>query len=85
MTTLQLLEQHIEKNWEIYTAFASAVTIAAVCTMPETFPKTIQEWWSWARNSLQTAVPAARAAHSGAAPQNPTPGPQAPQPPKQGE
>jgi hypothetical protein len=67
MSIWPLVEAHISKNWEIYTAFAGACAIAAVCTMPEIFPTTWQDWWTWGRNTLQTAVPAARArqeAHS---------------------
>lgn len=42
----------------------AALFVAGVCTMPALFPKTAQEWWTWVRDALQTAVPAARAAHA---------------------
>lgn len=60
-STWTLVENHIERNWEIYTTAAGALFVAGICMMPETFPKTAQDWWSWMRNTLQTAVPAARA------------------------
>lgn len=59
-STLALIATHIERNWEIYTAAMGALFVAGVCMMPESFPKNAQDWWSWLRNTLQTAVPAAR-------------------------
>jgi hypothetical protein len=38
-----------------------AFIIALICTMPIMFPKTGQEWYTWIREALQTAIPAARA------------------------
>lgn len=55
------IQAHIVKNWEAYAAAISAICIAGVCMMPEKIPATFQEWWTWFRDTLQTAVPAARA------------------------
>ncbi len=56
-----VLQQHIARNVPEYITFLAAVMIAAVCTMPEDPPKTFRDMWRWLRNTLQTAVPAARA------------------------
>lgn len=55
------LQQHIARNIEGYGALASAIAIACVCMMPKNRPKSIDDWWTWFRDTLQTAVPAARA------------------------
>ncbi len=53
---------HIVNHLTEYLSLFSVLTIAFIVTMPELFPKTGQEWWSWFRNGLQTATPATRAA-----------------------
>lgn len=57
---LQALEHHFSHHLIEYMTFLSALAIAGVCTMPAKIPATLQEWWTWMRDSLQTAVPAAR-------------------------
>jgi len=81
MSAWGTIEAHIEHNWEIYMATASAVAIAAVCCWPERIPASAQDWWTRARATFQTAVPAARHAQQqqlpeladiAPAPRNPT-------------
>lgn len=60
---LQAIQDHILRNFPEYMIFISALAIATVVTMPPIIPKSLQDWWTWMRNSLQTAVPAARNAH----------------------
>lgn len=73
------LQAHLTKNVEAYLGIFSAVCIASVCTMPEKcvfivgepdtwWKKLIQQLWTWVRNTLQTAVPAARASNNYAPP-----------------
>lgn len=57
---LLALQEHLLRNFPEYLIFLSALSIAAVVTMPELIPKSLQDWWTWFRNALQTAVPAAR-------------------------
>ena len=71
VNTLALIEAHIEHNWEIYMATLSAIVIAAICCWPEKIPASAQDWWTWARSTFQTAVPAARTQHVN--PPQPTP------------
>ena len=61
---LQAVIDHVTRHETIYLGALSAVGIAGVCTMPALIPKSIQEWWTWIRDTLQTAVPAARAART---------------------
>lgn len=43
------------------TGFGSgALIVAIISTMPQIRPKTLDDWWEWVRNSLQTAIPASR-------------------------
>ena len=79
----EALKAHIVKNLPEYITFFGALFIAAVCTMPKKMPlvpedNKIQELWTWFRDSLQTAVPAARANNH-----PPTPPPQQPTQPKE--
>jgi len=53
----------ITQNMPEWIIFFGALSIATVVTMPEMIPKSAQDLWSWIRNALQTAVPAARARH----------------------
>ncbi len=57
----EALRVHIVTHLPEYISLVSLLVIAFICTMPEMFPKTWQDWWSWLRNGLQTATPAARA------------------------
>lgn len=52
--------RHLEHHVAFYSASASALFVAGVCTMPSALPRTLQEWWTWIREALQTAIPAAR-------------------------
>ncbi len=55
------LQQHLLKNFPEYITLFSALCIAGVCMMPKNRPKTIDDWYTWFRDTVQTAVPAARA------------------------
>lgn len=60
----------------LLTAGISALFVAAVCTMPAKAPlipadHPIQDVWTWIRDTLQTAVPAARMNHANGQNQNP--------------
>lgn len=91
----EVLKAHVARNLPEYITFIGALAIAAVCTMPKKMPfvnedSKWQELWGWFRDSLQTAVPAARANNHAAVPPvtppvnqpNPTPpeGPANPNP-----
>ena len=80
--TWAALQQHIARNLPEYMTFLAALSIAWVCSIPEKIPSNMQEWWTWARNTLQTAVPAARASNNHTQP-NPTIPPSGDQPTKQ--
>lgn len=52
-------------NLVVYLGFLEALSIAAIVTMPRKAPlihedHPLQELWNWFRDTLQTAVPAAR-------------------------
>lgn len=51
---------HLEQNWAAISAAAAVLFIAAVSCMPPDPPSTMTEYWRWVRESLQTAIPAAR-------------------------
>ena len=59
---LEAIRAHIMSNFAEYITLASALAIATIVKMPPQIPKSLQDWWTWMRDSLQTAVPAARAA-----------------------
>jgi len=64
---------HLTSNYEAYIMGLTLWAVALGKSMPEKFPTSVQEWWSWFRASVQTVLPA---------PSNTTPPPQiAPQPP----
>jgi hypothetical protein len=50
-------------HWKAYSAAGVALFVAGVCCMPPNRPRSLDDWWTWIRDSLQTAVPAARHAH----------------------
>ena len=49
---------HVEKNWEFYSSGAALLGIGAITSMPVVRPKTLDDLWTWARNTLQAATPA---------------------------
>ena len=68
MNVPDALLNHLSVHWRIYTTAGTALFVAGVCTMPQKMPMIranhpVQEVWTWIRDALQTAVPAARAAH----------------------
>jgi hypothetical protein len=71
----QAIAAHIEKNWEAYSAVAGAIVLASIACMPASPPKSFADLWIWARNALQTAIPAARQVNH----ENPTTAATAPQ------
>jgi hypothetical protein len=50
----------ILRDWKPEIEGLSVLFVAGVCVMPPAFPKSFQEWWTWLRDTLQTAIPAAR-------------------------
>ncbi len=60
MTVRHEIGENIVRNWPAYSAALGVLFVAAVSTMPPRIPKTVQECWEWMRESLQTAIPAAR-------------------------
>ena len=50
---------HLETVFEVG---SGALCIAVIHTWPARIPSRLQDWWTWAREALQTAIPAARAA-----------------------
>ena len=64
----QAIVNYVGVHWEEFTAAAGVLFVAGVCTMPQKMPMVradhpLQEPWTWLRDALQTAVPAARARH----------------------
>lgn len=57
---IHLIEQHIIHNFPVYIGLFATFSIATIMTMPVLYPKTFQDFWTWARNALQTSVPANR-------------------------
>lgn len=66
------LQNHLSKNAEAYIAAIGALFVASVCAAPPICPfipgeidtpvkRMVQANWTWFRDSLQIAVPAARA------------------------
>ena len=51
---------NIAKNWQVYTASAGVLFVAFVSCMPKNPPASMVEYWTWVREALQTAIPAAR-------------------------
>lgn len=60
MNALSQLGAFLAYHWAAISAFAGVAAVAFVCTMPPNRPRSLDEWWTWLRNGLQTAVPAAR-------------------------
>lgn len=57
---LEGIEAHLLRNLPEYLTFCGALAIAAACTIPAKIPSSMQELWTWFRDIVQTAVPAAR-------------------------
>jgi len=62
----QAVKDNMARNVPEYLTFGAALLVAGVCTMPQKMPlvpsdSRVQELWTWMRDALQTAVPAARA------------------------
>ena len=49
--------QHISANGGVYGTAAVAVALAAGKNMPPVIPKSLQDLWSWAYSTVQTALP----------------------------
>ena len=63
---LNAMREHFIQHLPEYLTTLGLLAVAFVCTMPQKMPgfpsdHPIQEWWTWLRDGLQTAVPAARA------------------------
>ena len=64
------LVKHAEAYIEGFASVSIALTIAGICTAPPLIPRTAQDWWTWIRNTVQTATPAARVNHENPTQQN---------------
>lgn len=49
--------QHISANRGVYGTASVAVALAAGKNMPPLIPKSLQDIWSWAWSTVQTALP----------------------------
>lgn len=65
------VQAHVMRNLPEYLTFVGALAIASVVTMPKMIPTSIQDLWTWLRDALQTAVPAARHQNQNPTPDNP--------------
>lgn len=63
------LQTELAKHMGRYLGMFGVVYLAAVSTMPETRPKSLDEAWTWLRDTLQAATPA-RFAHKNPNPQS---------------
>lgn len=52
--------QHIAQHLAAYGFGSGLLILGLITTMPALIPKSWQDIWTWVRNALQTAVPAAR-------------------------
>lgn len=59
-TALQAIGAHISRNSGAYGTASIAAGLAVAKNIPPQFPKTVQEWWTWFRDSIQTALPISR-------------------------
>ena len=60
-SVLSAVGAHIARNSGAYGSVGIAVGLSGVKNIPEMVPKTLQEWWTWMRNTFQTALPISRA------------------------
>ena len=72
---LTAISQNIEQNAGTYiTGFisiCSLLLVAFIGSMPPQIPKSMQDMWTWMRETLQTATPINRVAQHGAMGVNP--------------
>ncbi len=52
------IQQHVVKHLGIYTENITLLFFAAISTAPEKIPTTIDEFWTWGRETLRAATPA---------------------------
>ena len=52
--------QHIAQHLAAYGFGSGLLILGLITTMPESVPVSFQDFWTWMRHALQTAVPAAR-------------------------
>lgn len=64
---------YLQKDWAAIAASAGVLFVAFVSCMPLDPPASITEYWRWVRESLQTAIPAARRNNHQDPPPNPPP------------
>lgn len=71
------LVHHFEMHAEGYGVGIGAVVLSTAKNWPEMIPKSAQDWWTWMRNSVQTALPISRAPSGASTPTPPvtTPAP----------
>lgn len=54
------LAHHFEQHAEGYGVGIGALVLSTAKNWPEFIPKSAQDWWTWMRNSVQTALPISR-------------------------
>ena len=54
------ISNHIAANGGAYGTAAIALGLSVAKNIPPQFPKSLQEWWTWMRDSIQTALPISR-------------------------
>jgi len=52
------ISANIASHWVVYSGGGVILGSAIISCMPQKVPRTLDEWWSWFRSSLQTALPA---------------------------
>jgi hypothetical protein len=57
---LRTIGQHIIANAGTYWVAGLGILIAAGKCMPVNFPKSFQDLWTWARETIQTVIPVPR-------------------------
>lgn len=60
MTIWQMVLDNITRNAGKYATAAGLLFVAIVSTAPPKIPQSLQDVWTWGREALQTAIPAAR-------------------------
>jgi hypothetical protein len=64
---------HVSANAGAYGTASIALGLSVAKNIPPQFPKSVQEWWTWMRDSIQTALPISRANSVPIPPVAPTP------------
>lgn len=54
------IAEHIARHGEAYGTAAVGLALAVAKNIPELIPKSAQDWWTWMRSSVQTALPISR-------------------------